>query len=94
MISVSEQAREHIRRLLADAGTAQGSLRLSATEDEDGDLTCEMQVSDQPEPSDIVVEIQGVRLLLTSQVADALDKAELTVEDGELALAVPEAAST
>ena len=94
MIRVAEPAREHIRRLLAEAGTSQDGLRISATEEQDGELTCEMQVVDHPEPADVIVETQRVRLFLNRQAVEALDQAELTLDNDELALALPEAVAT
>jgi Fe-S cluster assembly iron-binding protein IscA len=57
-------------------------------------ISREMQFVDQPEPTDVVVAARGVHLFLNSQAADALDEAELVVDDGEVALALPEAAAT
>lgn len=94
MIGVTEEAREYIRRLLGDAGTGNGGLRITAGDDEGGELTCELQVVDHPESSDVVVQTHGVRLFLDSRAAGALDDAKLIVEQGDLALAMPEAAGT
>lgn len=91
MIRLSNEARAFVRRLLAGEGTPDGGVRITAAEEDDG-IACEVQLADQPVPGDTVLEQDGVRLFLDSVAADALDDAELVVEDGELALALPEAA--
>ena len=92
MIHVTEEARDHIRRLLATAGPPEAGIRITArAEGDGGDLACEVEVAGRPKRGDAVLETGGVRLFFDARAADALDDAELVVEDGELALALPEA---
>ncbi|MBI3972968.1 MAG: HesB/YadR/YfhF-family protein [Chloroflexi bacterium] len=92
MIRVSEEAQALIRRLLTNEGAPGGGVRITAAGEEDGGSAFELQATESPERGDVVLETGGVRLFLDRQAADALDDAELAVEDGDLALAVPEAA--
>lgn len=93
MITVSQEARAHIPRLLADARAPGGGLRIRAAKrEEDESVTCELEVAGRPDADETVVETGGVRLFLDRDTADFLDVAELVMEDGELALALPEAA--
>lgn len=91
MIQVSEEARALVRRLLVDAEGAGRGVRITGV-DQDGDTAFEIQVADRPEANDAVLETGGIRLFLDRQAADALDDAELVVDGGDLALAVPEPA--
>lgn len=93
VISISGDAAGHVRRLLDDAGLSGGGIRISAEEQRDG-IACEIQAAEGPAGDDTVVEIAGVRLFLDRAAAGALDDAELVVEDGELALALPQAGGT
>ena len=93
MISISRDAGGHVRRLLDDAGLPSGGIRISAEELGDG-IACEIQAAEGPARDDTVIEIAGVRLFLDRAAAGALDGAELVVEDGELALALPQAGGT
>ncbi len=94
MIQISQEARALLRRLLSDeddAGRAGRGVQITAVA-EGGDTGFEIQIAGRPAPGETVIETGGVRLFLDSHAADALDDAELVVEDGELALAVPELA--
>ena len=53
---------------------------------------CELEVAERPAAGDAVVEVDGVRLFLDQGAVEALDDAELVVDAGNLALALPEAA--
>lgn len=94
MIAASQQARAHVRRLLAAAGAPDGGLRIRAAREEGQPdrLQCELEVVQRPEGDEVVIETGGVRLFLDARTADLLDDAELVVENRDLALAVPEAA--
>jgi Fe-S cluster assembly iron-binding protein IscA len=93
MIRVTGEARQLIQRLLADEGVAGGGLRITAAAlpGEGGGAAFELEMAPRPAPGDVVVETGGVRLFLDPPAADALDAAELVVEQGELALALPAA---
>ncbi len=94
MIAVSQRAREHIRRLLADSGAPDGGLRIRATPEDDRpeQLRCELEIAERAGAHETVVETGGVRLFLDARTADLLDDAELVIEEGDLALAVLKAA--
>ncbi len=53
MIQIGDDAREHVRRLLAADGSAGGGLRIAASAGDTGDegqLACEMEIAPHPEP--------------------------------------------
>lgn len=95
MIDVTPEARALVQRLLAGEGKPQGGLRITLAPDgdNDGDSAFELEVADRPLPADQVHEVDGVRLFVDSRAATELDGGQLAVEEGELALVLPEAAT-
>jgi len=98
MITVSEEARALVRDLLAsdaskasERGTDRG-VRITALA-QAGETAFEVQIAQMPHADDTVIETGDVRLFLDRQAAGALDDAELVVDGGELALALPEPAT-
>ncbi|HEV2126056.1 MAG TPA: iron-sulfur cluster biosynthesis family protein [Chloroflexota bacterium] len=94
MIILSDEAQDYIRRLVEEENAEGGGLRISAAEDDGGDLTCELEITSGPEADDVVVEEGGARVFLDKLAADALDGAELAVADGDLVLNLEEAGGT
>jgi len=83
-----------LRRLLSDeddASMAGRGVRITGVA-EGGDTAFEIQIADRLAPGETMLETGGVRLFLDRQAVDALDDTELVVEEGELALAIPELA--
>ncbi len=94
MITVSEEARALVRDLLAneasaarERGEAPG-VRITALA-QAGETAFEVQIAQMPHADDTVIETGDVRLFLDRQAAGALDDAELVIDGGELALALP-----
>ncbi len=94
MITLSDEAQDYIRQLVQEENAEGGGLRISAEEDEDGDLTCELEITTAPEADDVVVEKGGARVFLDPLAANALDGAELSVADGNLVLSLEEEGGT
>ncbi len=93
MITVSEEARALVRDLLASKASERGTdrgVRITAAASE---IAFEVQIAQMPHADDTVIETGDVRLFLDRQAAGALDDAELVVDGGELALALPEPAT-
>jgi len=82
LITVSPQAAERARQLLAKIGKPQGALRVKVLSGGCSGLSYKLEPAEQPSPQDTVIETQGIRVFLDKKSLLYLAGSELYYESG------------
>lgn len=82
LITVTPQAAERAKQLLAKVGKPQGALRVKVTSGGCSGLSYKLEPADQPNPQDAVVETQGIKVFLDKKSLLYLAGSELLYESG------------
>ena len=79
MLTITSEAADAIKEIVAANDLPQSSgLRITAEEDGD-EVSIELDFAEQPETDDDVVESQGARVFLDETASDVLTDVDLTV---------------
>jgi iron-sulfur cluster assembly protein len=82
LITVTPQAAERAKQLLAKVGKPQGAIRVKVDSGGCSGLSYKLEPADAPGPQDAIVEAHGVRVFLDKKSLLYLAGSELSYESG------------